>query len=320
LCIGCCMIMKRTNWITIVNCTAGGGKTGRDWPLIESLLKKHGIRFEPYLTSRRLHASIIARNKIEEGYSKIIVVGGDGTMNEVINGVFAQTRIHTTEVMLGMISVGTGNDWARMFNIPAGYEEAVLAIKKQKTFIQDAGMVRYLKNGKEWKRYFVNIAGMGFGAKVVERVNRMRDRGRHGTMVYFYNIFSSLLGYRSTPARISIDGLTIDRKIFLMNVGIGKYNGGGMMQVPHAIADDGLYSITLIRKMGKLNVIANLKRLYNGSITEHSKVETYTARSVQIDGPGVLKIETDGESLGTGPLQFQIIPRSVRVISGEMTA
>lgn len=312
--------MNKSNWITIVNCTAGGGKTGRDWPLIQSLLRKHGIGFEPFLTSRRLHASVIARNKIQEGYSKIIVVGGDGTMNEVINGVFAQNRIHTTEVMLGMISVGTGNDWARMFKIPADYEQAVLTIKKQKTFIQDAGMVKYLKNGKEWKRYFVNIAGTGFGARVVERTNRMRDRGRHGHMLYFYNIFTSLLRYRSMLARISIDGITIDRKIFLLNVGIGKYNGGGMIQVPHAIADDGLYSITLIRKMGKLNVMANLKRLYNGSITEHSKVETYTARSVLIDGPSLLKIETDGESLGHGPMQFQIIPRSVRVISGEMTA
>jgi YegS/Rv2252/BmrU family lipid kinase len=314
------LTMNRTDWIAIVNSTAGGGKTGRDWPLIESLLHRHGIRFEPFLTGRRLHASVIARNKIQEGYSKIIVVGGDGTMNEVINGVFAQKRIRTTEVMLGMISVGTGNDWARMFHIPADYEEAVRTIKKQKTFIQDAGLVRYVKNGKEWNRYFVNIAGMGFGARVVERANRMKDRGKHGQMLYFYNIFSSLLRYRSMMARISIDGTTFDRKVFLINVGIGKYNGGGMIQVPHAIADDGLYSITLIRKMGKLNVIANIKRLYNGSITKHSKVETYMARSVLIDGPALLKIETDGESLGHGPMQFQIIPRSVRVISGEMTA
>ncbi|MFO7934658.1 MAG: diacylglycerol kinase family lipid kinase [Bacteroidales bacterium] len=312
--------MNRSNWIVIVNRTAGSGKTGREWPLIESLLHRHGIAFEPFYTNRRLHASVIARNKIQEGYSKIIVVGGDGTMNEVINGVFAQNRLRTDEVMLGMISVGTGNDWARMFNIPSDYEQAVLTIKKQKTFIQDAGLVRYLKNGKEWKRYFVNIAGMGFGARVVERTNRMKDRGRNGPMLYFYNIFYSLLRYRSLVARISIDGTTFKRKIFLMNVGIGKYNGGGMIPVPHAIADDGLYSITLIRRMGRLNVIANIKRLYDGSITEHSKVETYTARSVLIEGPALLKIETDGESLGHGPLQFQIIPRSVRIISGEKTA
>ena len=312
--------MKRTDWIAIVNGAAGAGKTDRDWPLIAELLQKHQVSYEPIFTSRRLHASVIARNKIKEGYSKIIVVGGDGTMNEVINGVFAQQRINTTEVMLGMISVGTGNDWARMFNIPADYEGAILTIKQQRTFIQDAGLVTYLKNGKEWKRYFINIAGMGFGARVVERTNRMKEHGKSGPFLYFYNILYSLLRYRSLKAVIEIDGATYNRKIFSMNVGIGRYNGGGMIQVPHAIADDGLYSITLIKKMGKLNVIANLKRLYNGTITSHSKVETYMARSVQVDGPVRLKIETDGESLGHVPIRFQIVPRSITVISGELSA
>ena len=312
--------MTKTNWICIVNKAAGGGKTETDWPRISRLLEQYEIPFEAHFTNRRLHASIIARNKIKEGYSKIIVVGGDGTMNEVINGVFAQQRFHTTEVMLGMISVGTGNDWARMFKIPTDYEGAIQTIKEQRTFIQDAGLVNYRKNGKEWKRYFINIAGMGFGARVVERSNRMKDRGKSGPFLYFYNIFYSLLRYKSQNAEIQIDGTSYDRRIFSMNVGIGMYNGGGMIQVPHAIADDGLYSITLIKKMGKLNILVNIKRLYNGSITKHSRVETYLAKSVQIDGSTHLQVETDGETLGHGPLSFQIIPRSVRVISGELTA
>jgi YegS/Rv2252/BmrU family lipid kinase len=312
--------VNRNIWIVIVNKTAGAGRTARDWPVIESLLTRHGIQFEPVFTDRRLHASILARAKIREGYSKIIVVGGDGTMNEVINGLFSQGVIRTTEVMLGMISVGTGNDWARMFNIPSDYEEAVLTIKRQRTFVQDAGLVRYTKNGKEWKRYFINIAGLGFGARVVERSNRMKERGKSGPFLYFYNIFTSLMRYRSLKAEIEIDGRSFDRKIFSMNVGICKYNGGGMIQVPHAVADDGLYSITLIRKMGRLNVLANVKRLYNGTIVDHSRVETYMAESVQIAGSPRLQIETDGESLGYGPLNFQIIPRSVRVISGELSA
>lgn len=312
--------MNKLNWIAIVNMAAGGGKTKKDWPSIAQILQREGIRYEPCFTDRRLHASIIARNKIKEGYSKIIVVGGDGTMNEVINGVFAQKRIHTTEVMLGMISVGTGNDWARTFNIPSDYEGAVRTIKQQKTFIQDAGLVNYRKNGKEWNRYFINIAGMGFGARVVERANRSKEKGKSGALLYFYNIFYSLLQYRSKKAVIEIDGTAFDRKVFLLNVGIGKYNGGGMIPVPHAVADDGLYSITLIKKIGKLNVLANIKKLYNGTITSHSKVETYMARSVQINASPKLKIETDGESLGHGPVRFEIIPRSVRVISGELSA
>ena len=312
--------MTKTNWIAIINVAAGGGKTERDWPSIAKILQREGISYEPHFTDRRLHASIIARNKIKEGYSKIIVVGGDGTMNEVINGVFAQKRIHTTEVMLGMISVGTGNDWAKTFNIPSDYEGAVRTIKEQKTFIQDAGLVNYRKNGKEWKRYFINIAGMGFGARVVERTNHMKENGKNGALLYFYNIFYSLLKYKSKSAVIEIDGISYNRRIFSLNVGIGKYNGGGMIQVPHAVADDGLYSITLIKKIGRLNVLVNIKKLYNGKITKHSKVETYMAKSVQINGSTLIKLETDGETLGHGPVSFEIIPRSIRIISGELTA
>jgi diacylglycerol kinase family enzyme len=148
----------------------------------------------------------------------------------------------------------------------------------------------------------------------------MKDKGKSGPMLYFYNILFSLLRYRSLNAEIEIDGTSYARRIFSMNVGIGKYNGGGMIQVPHAIADDGLYSITLIKKIGKLNILINLKRLYNGSITKHSRVETYMARSVQIGGSPRLQVETDGETLGHGPMRFEIIPRSVRVISGGLSA
>ena len=162
----------------------------------------------------------------------------------------------------------------------------------------------------------INIAGLGFGARVVERANRSKEKGKSGPLLYFYNILFSLIQYRSKKAVIEIDGTSYDRKIFSLNVGIGKYNGGGMIQVPHAIADDGLYSITLIKKIG----IANIKKLYNGTITQHSKVETYMAKSVLIDGSPLLKVETDGESLGHGPVRFEIIPRSVRVVSGEMSA
>ncbi len=304
----------------VVNPAAGGGKAGKDWPKIEKLLIKHGVMHDPVFTNRRLHAMVLARQKIEQGYSRIIVVGGDGTMNEVINGVFAQKQMPTAEVMMGMIPVGTGNDWGKMFHIPAEYEAAIETIKNQKTFVQDAGVVTYYKHNKSWQRYFINIAGMGFDAKVVARSNSLKDRGKSSPGLYLATLFTSLLGYRSIRAKIEIDGNAFKRKVFSMNVGIGKYNGGGMMQVPHAIADDGLYSITLIKRMGKLNVIANIRKLYNGKITTHSRVEAYTGKVINVDSPSLLLLETDGETLGHSPMEFQIIPRSVKVIANGISA
>ncbi len=312
--------MKTNRWLVVVNPAAGGGKAGKDWPEIEKLLKKQGVTHDPVFTNRRLHAMVLARQQIEAGYNKIIVVGGDGTMNEVINGVFAQKRIPTTEVMLGMIPVGTGNDWGKMFNLPSDYEGAIATIRNQKTFVQDAGMVTYYKSNKSWQRYFINIAGLGFGARVVARSNNLKDKGKSSPGLYVATLFTSLLKYRSIRASIEIDGNAFKRKVFSMNVGIGKYNGGGMMQVPHAIADDGLYSITLIKRMGKLNVIANIRMLYNGKITTHRRVEAYTGKVINVDSPSLLHLETDGETLGHSPMAFQIIPRSVKVIANGISA
>jgi YegS/Rv2252/BmrU family lipid kinase len=312
--------MKTSKWLVIVNPAAGGGKAGKDWPGIETLLQKHAIDFDFAFTERRLHAMLLTREKIESGYNKLIVVGGDGTMNEVINGVFAQNKIPTDEVMLGMISVGTGNDWGRMFNIPSNYEDAIETIKNQKTFIQDAGLVTYSQSNKTWKRYFINIAGMGFDAKVVSKSNNLKSKGKSSPSLYLMTLFTSLLSYRSIKAKIVIDGLTFKRKVFSLSIGIGKYNGGGMMPIPDAVADDGLYSITLIKKMGKLRVIANIKKLYNGKITRHKKVESYTGKIINVDSSSIIHLETDGETLGHSPMEFNIIPRSVKVIANGISA
>ena len=314
-------IMKKINgfdWLVIVNPNAGRKKGFKDWPEIQSLLTKNSFNFFEIFTERPGHAIEIARDYIEQGIKKIIVIGGDGTMNEVINGLFLQSKYPTTSIMFGMITVGTGNDWGRMLNIPIGYEAAIETIMNCNTFIQDAGIVSYRNgNGKgKEDRYFVNIAGLGFDALVTRKTNRMKEKGRGGTFLYFLNIFSCLLNYRFVNAIINIDGKDFRNEIFSMNIGIGKYSGGGMMQVPTAIADDGLFDLTVIKKLSKSNVILSLRRLYNGTIHHHPKVETYSGKSITIDSDTVIHLETDGETLGHTPLEFNIIPLSVKVISG----
>jgi YegS/Rv2252/BmrU family lipid kinase len=307
---------KNKEWLVIVNPNAGRRKGSRDWLKIRSLLVKHNFEFCEVFTERPGHAIEISRDYIEAGYKHIIVVGGDGTLNEVINGLFKQTKYPTTEVTFGMISIGTGNDWGRMLKIPSDYEEAILTIKECKTFIQDAGIVSYRSNENNVERYFVNIAGLGFDAVVTKKANRLKERGKGGPLLYFATIFSSLLNYRYVNAVINIDGKNYKNKIFSMNIGIGKYNGGGMMQVPGAIADDGLFDLTVIKKISKPDIIMSLRKLYNGRIIHHRKVDTYTGKSISIDSDTKIHLETDGESLGHTPIEFQIIPKSVQVISG----
>jgi len=302
-------------WLVIVNPNAGSGKCLRDWPRIENLFNTYGISYTKVFTDRRFHAILISRNFIEQGYRNIIVVGGDGTINEVINGIFVQKKYKTDEITLGMIPVGTGNDWGRMFGISNNYEEAIRIIQRSNTFLQDAGKVLFHKNNNIQRRYFINIAGMGFDALVVKKTNRLKDKGKGNPALYLYNIFTSLFNFKACRATIEVDGVAKARDIFSLSLGICRYNGGGMMQLPNALPDDGLFDLTVIKKIGRFDVIRNIKRLYDGSIVNHPKVETYQGKNIRISSPTDIFLETDGESLGHTPMEFEIIPKSIKIIS-----
>ena len=312
--------MAKKNWLVIVNPNAGAGRCLRDWHLIENILKSSGLDYCEVFTERRFHAIILTRNLIREGFRRIIVVGGDGTLNEVINGIFAQSDCPTEDITVGMIPVGTGNDWARMFSIPSDYGKAVTIIKNQNIILQDAGKVLFNIKNRAFNRYFINIAGTGFDAIVTKKTNDLKDRGKSGAILYFYSILTSLFRYHSSGVSIEVDGKKFKYDIFSLNIGICKYNGGGMMQVPDADPTDGLFDITIIRRIGKFSVIRNLGKLYNGTIIHHPRVRTLRGKSVSIEAISPVYLETDGESLGHTPFTFSIIPGSIKVIQGKVPA
>jgi YegS/Rv2252/BmrU family lipid kinase len=309
---------QESGWLVVVNPNAGRRKGLVDWEEISGYLRQYELSFTPVFTERPGHATEIVIEYVErEKFRKIVVVGGDGTMNEVVNGIFRQGRFKTTEISLGMITVGTGNDWGRMFGIPNDYHAAIKILAGNQTFIQDAGEVRFCNKDEPGNRYFVNIAGMGFDAEVVRKTNKAKEKGKGGSFIYLYNLITSLVGFRHVEAMISVDGLNMENKIFNINVGICKYSGGGMIQSPNAVPDDGLFDLTVIRKLSKPNVILSLKRLYNGTIHKHPKVDSYTGKTIRVESRGRIQLETDGETLGHTPIEFSIIPKSVRVFTGQ---
>ena len=182
-----------------------------------------------------------------------------------------------------MIAVGTGNDWGKMFSIPHSYEESIKIIRNRKVRPQDVGIVEYVNGNQQEKRYFLNIAGMGFDALVVQRTNRQKEAGKNGKAIYLINLLRSLMIYKPTHIELKIDGQKISRDFFTISVGIGRYSGGGMLQTPNAIPDDGLFDITVIKKIGKGDIILSLKKLYDGSILKHRKIEGYKAREIRLN-------------------------------------
>lgn len=300
--------------MVVVNPNAGIGKVRRDWDKISGLLDKQGFSYQAVFTRGPWHAVELVESHVTQGFRKIIAVGGDGTLNEVVNGIFRQQVVPSTDITVGMISVGTGNDWVRTYDIPMDYEEAILVLKKGKTLLQDAGIVNYFNSSKESTRYFINMAGVGFDGLVASKTNDSKTRGRGNPLLYLKHLIGSLFTYKSCNTRVAVNGTRLSEKFFTIGVGIGQYNGGGMRQTPDAKTDDGLFDIILIKDLSKWSVIANVRRLYDGTIKKHKRVITHTAKTIHIECDQPVLLEADGESLGHSPFSFDIIPGSVKVV------
>jgi YegS/Rv2252/BmrU family lipid kinase len=307
---------NKKEWLVIVNPNAGKGKGAKDWATISAFLKKEDLQFMVKFTERKGHAIEFIETFINEGFRRIITVGGDGTLNEVVNGVFSNHSCSTKDISLALIPVGTGNDWGRMFGIPLDYEKAVKIIRENKLMLHDIGLLSYHDETGIKQRYFINIAGLGFESMVVMRTNIQKDKGRGGKAIYLYNLFMSLLSYKNTKAEIDIDGQKIEANVFSINVGNGRYCGGGMRQTPNAIPDDGILDVTIMKGLSKFEIIRSLKILYDGTILSHPKIDGYRCKNLKVSSDSLLYAEADGESLGHTPAEFGIIPACINIVYG----
>lgn len=301
-------------YLIVVNPNAGGGQCKKDWPEIENLIRRRNLKYHAVFTQYRHHAINLTAKYINQGYRKIIVVGGDGTINEVVNGIFSNYE-EVNHIYFGVIMMGTGNDWGRMFNIPPNYQKAIDIIVREKKFKQDVGKVSYFLGTKKHYRYFINTAGIGFDAMVVQNTNLSKDKGKSGKFSYLTTLFKTLLNYKTLDVKIAIEGKELKgSKLFTMNVGIGKFSGGGMQQVPHAIIDDGLFDIMLVNKIRKTKIVYKIKKLYDGNIHKIKEVNMFKGQNLLVSSKDKVMLEVDGESLGHAPFEFEVIDQKLNVI------
>ena len=309
--------MKNNKWFAIVNPKAGKGKAVTDWPRISWMLTDAGIEFDHVFTQKKYHAIELTVRAIRQGYRRIISVGGDGTLNEIVNGIYIQKEVATTDILLAMMPLGIGNDWIRMYGIPRTYSDAVEAIKHSRSFLQDVGLVKFYEAKVHHQRYFANAVGIGFDGYVAIGFNKLKEAGKKSKWLYIISMIKSVLAYRATKVSLRIDNEMHSDEIYSITLGIGKYNGGGMIQLPNAIANDGLFDLTLIRKISGLNVLWNMPILYNGKIHKHSKITGHRGRNVTIHSLPQIPIEVDGESVGYSPFDISILPKGINVVVGK---
>lgn len=307
---------KEAAYYILVNPNAGGKKGKKIWKAVSKVLAEKKIQFDYATTHSRGHGIELTREAIANGYRKILVLGGDGTLNEAVNGIFQQDACPTNEITLGIIPVGTGNDLGRMYGIPKDSFKALDIILKNNTFTQDVAKVSFFQNGVKCNRYFANCAGMGYDALVTRKSNLWKDNGYTGIWVYWTNILLSLFQHKCVELEIEVDGVPSMRsKVYSMSVGICKYSGGGVPQLPNAIPDDGLMDMTVVKRINILKILGNLPRLFNGSFIHMKEIKTFQAKSIGVKTVYTkpLYLETDGESLGTSPCDFTLIPKSLNI-------
>ena len=309
---------KPNRWMIIVNPKAGRGYGLRHWPVISNKLNSCGVDFTCVFTEKKFHAVELAVKSVNDGFRKIVVVGGDGSVNEVVNGLFIQKQVPPTDITFAVIPVGTGNDWVRMLGIPRTYAAAIRSICAERTILQDVGIVSFWESMVQHRRYMANVAGIGFDAMVNRRFNKLKDLGYTSKWLYLISTAAALFSYKSKRFEVAVDGVSFfSRRLFSGAVGVGKYNGGGMIPMPAAVMDDGLLDITLIRRMSLYRFFTNFKRLFNGSIYGFSKVSARQGASISIHSSPPSPIEIDGEACGYSPFTISILPKSIRVVVGE---
>lgn len=310
--------MASVKRVFIVNPKAGDGSTGSDWPLIKSLAEDRLGRFEAYFTGGPGDAGEIARRAITGGAQQLVCVGGDGTLNEVVNGLLGTENSRGADVQLGFIPDGTGCDIVRTISIPADVGQAVAVIADGHTRRVDVGRLFFQDhNDNRVCRYFHNVASFGIGGEVAQRVNRSSKR--FGP--FFAFIWATLLTiflFGKKDVRLTIDDQPESvHRVWNVAIANGQFHGGGMWIAPGAAVDDALFHVTVIGDLSLAEVLRNLSRLYNGRIAEIKKVTMLTARKVEARSDEAVLLEIDGEQPGRLPAVIDILPGALNMIMAE---
>jgi diacylglycerol kinase (ATP) len=293
----------------VVNPASGRGRGRRIWEQLEKQAGAYGM-FEAAFTEHPRHGVELAKRFVEEGWPRVIAVGGDGTLNEVLNGVIG------SESALGSVPLGTGNDWIRSVGIPSDPKAALEVAFKGQAVPSDVGLV-------EGHGYFLNVIGAGFDADVAQRIaNAKGIVARLGpTPRYIASVLGSFRGYRPPLIRIHLDGhIAESRSTLLVAIGIAQYYGSGMRILPQAKIDDGLFDLAWGSDVRFKELLGLLRSIYKGKHIEHPKVSTATAKEVSLSSEGDTPFHIDGDVRGVLPIKVSILEKAIQVIVPGSTA
>lgn len=303
--------MKKT--IFIINPAAAKGALGKTWTSLAKGLRGKIHHFDAAFTQKKGDAIHLTSDAIQKGYEMVVAVGGDGTLNECVNGFFIGDH-PAPKTILGILPFGRGSDLARGLDISRFPEEAIGHLRGTKTKLLDVGKVSWKENGKTKTSYFINNAYFGMGPLIDRHAKECpKFFGAWGS--YFYGLLRSKLEYKYVTATIQYNGEVKEHTLCNVVVANGPYYGAGMVANPHAKLDDGQLNITVIGKMGLVSTLEFIPKLYNGTYLSMKEMTTYQSNKFVIkskDPNKKVAIDLDGDTVAQLPATFEILPKAIQ--------
>jgi diacylglycerol kinase (ATP) len=294
--------------VFLVNPASENGATGRRWPELAHRAASLGLRGDALLSERPGQLAELALQAADGGASLLVVVGGDGTVNEVVNGIAGRD-----DVELAVIPRGTGWDFVRTYRIPRRLEAAVEVAQRGRTRTIDLGRARYRSwDGSDGESLFANIASAGMSGAIAKRSNES-SKALGGKASYLWATLAVFSRWRSDEVRVTVDGEERHGRMHDVVVANGRYFGGGMKICPEAEPDDGLFDVLLIGDLTKRDLLLTLPKTYRGKHLPHPRAEVLRGTVVQLETPEPLPVELDGEQPGTTPARFEVVPQALRL-------
>lgn len=293
----------------IVNLTAGGGKPRPHLKTIFKYLKENGFNFKVSYTSHHGEAIELAQKAADKGIDLIVSIGGDGTVNEIVNGIMKSKN----DPSLGIIPLGWANDFIKSTDIPSDIIEACQILVRGKIKEIDVGMINE-------KIYFANICGVGFDAEVAQLANQIKSKHPNlrilSAFIYvFATVIKLLSPFSYHNVKIKFDGQEIHSKILFIAISNGKIYGGRFKITPEAILDDGLLEICLVEEMGRFKYLSIIPKVFKGTHASIKGVNFYRAKEVIIQSSEPVLAQVSGEVIG-GQKNYIItlLPKSLKLI------
>ena len=296
-----------TDTVFLVNPASANGKTGKQWPQIARAAHAAGLRGEALFSDAPGQLGDLARKAADEGATLLVVVGGDGTVHEVVQGIAGRAGVE-----LALIPRGTGWDFARTHGISKKLGDALRVATEGKSKPFDLGRASYAVDGAEATAWFANMASVGMSGAVAAKANAT-TKALGAKTSYLMALGIVFARWQNVPLRVRVDA---EERHALMEdaiVAVGRYLAGGMMITPDAEPDDGLFDVLLIGDVTKAELVRVMPKIYRGTHLPHPKGEVLRGTAVAIEADEPLPVQLDGEQPGTTPVRFEIVPAAIRL-------